>query len=199
MRMVVLLLSSISAYCGDLIYLSRDASLQNLENLNAKYQQTLFVSDQGVYLIPSECQSERYFGGASEGILKLIQGPVRTEILLTTQEVFEAKDEKEIVKKIELEKTFAIAEGKVSKDFLEDKEGRGFGGASEIPLVIQNKIEVAAPVKEVMNTQPAVKVQRPTCQLLMDGSGYTIGAGANGQLYGSGKMMPIVNNTVLFQ
>lgn len=165
--------------------------------LTAKYQETFFVNENGVYLIPSECRSERYFGGASEGVLNLIKGPMRTETILNTQEVFEAKEEKQIVKKIELEKTFAIAEGRISKDFLEDKEGRSFGGASEVPLVIHNDI---VPVVQETSVKVQVKqIQHPSCQLLQDGSGYKIGSVHNGRLYKDGIFTSIVNDTVLFQ
>lgn len=197
MRIFAFLLASVTVYSADLIYLSSDASAKNLEMINAKYQQTFLVSDGGVYLIPSECQSERYFGGASEGVLNLINGPIRTETVLTTQDVFEAKEEKQIIKKIELDKTFAIAEGKISKDFLEDREGRGYGGASETPLIMHNEIiplivkaSVKAEVKEI---------QRPNCEILNDGSGYKIGGMTNARLYTNGKMIQVVNDTVLFQ
>lgn len=197
MRIFFFLLAGVAAYSGDLIYLSSDSSPKNLEMLKGKYQQTLLLSDNGVYLIPSECQSERYFGGASEGVLNLIKGPMRTETVLNTQEVFEAKDEKEIVKKIELDKTFAIAEGKVSKDFLEDKEGRGFGGASEVALVIHNEIEPKLSERLAIE-QPKKEVKRPSCQLLQDGSGYKIDSLNNGKLYINGTFSSVVNNTVLF-
>ncbi|HQS65857.1 MAG TPA: hypothetical protein PLM93_01565 [Sulfuricurvum sp.] len=196
MRILSFLLAGVTVYSADLIYIASDSSPKNLESINSKYQQTFLVSDSGVYLIPSECQSERYFGGASEGILNLIKGPIRTETVLTTQNVFEAKDEKEIIKKIELDKTFAIAEGKISKDFLEDKEGRGFGGASEISLVIHN--EITPPTVNISVKAEEKEIQHPTCQLLMDGSGYTIRDTINGRLYVNGNIISIVNNTVLF-
>lgn len=194
MRFFFLLMASIAANSADLIHLSDDASAGNLEILYTKYRQTLLLSDNSVYLIPSECQSERYFGGASEGVLNLIKGPIRTETVLNTQEVFEAKDEKDIIKKIELDKTVAIAAGKISKNFLEDKEGRGYGGASEIPLIINNNIDPA--VSETLVTVDAVN--RPACQLLQDGSGYAIAPLNNGRLYIDGVVSPVVNNTVLF-
>lgn len=197
MKRFLILLAGVSAYAGDLIFLSNDVTAQNLEIVSAKYAQTLVVDDNGVYLVPSECKSERYFGGASEGVLNLVKGPMRTETVLNTQEVFEAKEEKQIVKKIELDKTFAIAEGKISKDFLEDKEGRGFGGASEVPLVIHNEIEPSTP-KVAVKAQTK-QSQRPSCQILLDGSGYKIDALNNGRLYINGKITPMLNDTVSFQ
>jgi hypothetical protein len=198
MRFFFLLLASIAGNSADLIHLSDDASAANLEIMYTKYQQTLLLSDNSVYLIPIECQSERYFGGASEGVLNLIKGPIRTETVLNTQDVFEAKDEKDIIKKIELDKTVAIAAGKISKNFLEDKEGRGYGGASEIPLIIHNDIEADVPETLVM-VQAKKEVKRPACQLLQDGSGYTIAPLNNGRLYINGVASPVVSNTVLFR
>lgn len=197
MRLLFFLLAGVTMYGADLIHISNDPATKNLELLTEKYQQTFYVNKNGVYLIPSECRSERYFGGASEGVLNLIKGPMRTETILNTQEVFEAKEEKQIVKKIELEKTFAIAEGKISKDFLEDKEGRGFGGASEVPLVIHNETQPA--VQETPVKAQVKQIQHPFCQLLQDGSGYKVGSSSNGRLYRDGTFTSIVNDTVLFQ
>ena len=197
MKLLLILLAGISTYAGDLIFLSNDITAQNLEILSAKYAQILVLDDNGAYLVPSECKSERYFGGASEGVLNLVKGPMRTETVLNTQEVFEAKEAKQIVKKIELDKTFAIAEGKISKDFLEDKEGRGFGGASEVPLVIRNEIQTSTP--NVAVKALAKQSQRPSCQILSDGSGYKIDALNNGRLYINGKITPMHNDTVSFQ
>ncbi|MDD5211992.1 MAG: hypothetical protein PHV62_06215 [Sulfuricurvum sp.] len=197
MKYFLILLAGISTYAGDLIYLSSDITPANLEALSGKYQQMLVVEDNGVYLVPSECRSERYFGGASEGVLNLVRGPIRTETVPNTQEVFEAKEEKQIVNKIELDKTFAVAEGKISKDFLEDKEGRGFGGASEVSLMIHNEIE---PVVSKVALKAQVKLsQRPSCQILMDGSGYKFDALNNGRLYINGKITPMHNDMVSFQ
>jgi hypothetical protein len=197
MKYLLILLAGISTYAGDLIYLSSDITPVNLEVLSAKYQQILVVEDNGVYLVPSECRSERFFGGASEGVLNLIKGPIRTETVLNTQEVFEAKEENQIVKRIALDKTFAMAEGKISKDFLEDKEGRGFGGASEVPLVIHNEIDSSV-AKSTVQAQTKQN-QRPSCQILLDGSGYKIDALKNGRLYINGKITPMLNDTVSFQ
>lgn len=197
MKYFLILLAGISTYAGDLIYLSRDITPANLETLSGKYQQMLVVEDNGVYLVPSECRSERYFGGASEGVLNLVKGPMRTETVPNTQEVFEAKEEKQITNKIELDKTFAMAEGKISKDFLEDKEGRGFGGVSEVPLVIHNEIEPVSP-KVVVKAQVKMSL-RPGCQMLMDGSGYKFDALNNGRLYINGKIIPMRSDTVSFQ
>lgn len=197
MKQLLILLAGVSAYAGNLIYLSSEVSPKNLEILSIKYGQALVVEDNGVYLVPTECRSERYFGGASEGVLNLIKGPIRTETVPNTQEVFEAKEEKQILNRIELDKTFAMAEGKISKDFLEDKEGRGFGGASEVPLVIRNEIEPVA-TKVAVKAQ-AKQSQRPSCQILMDGSGYKFDALNNGRLYINGKITPIHNDTVSFQ
>jgi hypothetical protein len=197
MKMLLILLASLSTYAGDLIYLSGDTAPVNLEILSSKYQQMLVVDDNGVYLVPSECKAERYFGGASEGVLNLVRGPIRTETVLNTQEVFEAKEEQQIVKKIELDKAYAIADGKISKDFLEDKEGRGFGGASEVPLVIHNEIQTNMP-KTAVKTQ-LKQMKRPACQMLMDGSGYTIEPLNNTRIYSDGKSTPMSKNTVSFQ
>ena len=197
MKFLLIVLASLSTYAGDLIYLSGDSAPSNLEALSTKYQQMLVVDDNGVYLVPSECKAERYFGGASEGVLNLVRGPIRTETVLNTQEVFEAKEEKQIVKKIELDKAYAIADGKISKDFLEDKEGRGFGGASEVPLVIHNEIQTNVPNTAVKT--PVKQIRRPSCHMLMDGSGYTIEPLNNTRVYNDGKSTPMSNNTVSFQ
>ena len=196
MKLFLIFLASLSSHAGDLIYLSSDTSPTSLEALGTKYQQMLVVDNNGVYLVPSECKAERYFGGASEGVLNIIRGPVRIETVLNTQEVFEAKEEQQIVKKIELDKVYAIVDGKTPKDFLEDKEGRGFGGASEVPLVIRNEIQTSVP-KMAVKTQ-GIQIKRPSCQILMDGSGYQIEPLNNGRVYIDGKTTPVSNNTISF-
>lgn len=197
MKFFLILLAGISSYAGELIYLSSDITPKNLETLHAKYQQMLILDENGVYLVPSECRSERYFGGASEGVLTLVKGPIRTETVLNTQEVFEAKEEKQIIEKIEQDKRFALAEGKITKDFLENKEGRGFGGASEVPLVIRNEIEPITP-NVAIATKPK-QHKRPSCQILLNGSGYKIDPLTNGRLYINGNVIPILKNTVSFE
>lgn len=196
MKKLFFLLAGITANAAPLIYLSSQGTPQNLAMLSAKYQQPLLVGENNVYLIPSECQVERYFGGASEGVLNLVEGPVRTEALLTTQAVFDAKEAKEIVKKIELENRVAIAQGKIAKAFLEDNEGRSFGGASEVPLVWPN--EISPSVMHKGTAGETIQSQVPSCQLLHDGSGYTIDAVSNAQFYFNGTFTPIANDTVLF-
>lgn len=196
MKKRFLLLAGITAYAAPLIHLSSQGTPENLAMLSAKYQQPLLVGGSNVYLIPGECQVERYFGGASEGVLNLVQGPVRTEALLTTQAVFDAKEEKEIVKKIELENTVAIAQGNIAKAFLEDNEGRSFGGASEVPLILDNEIVPSVIHKDTAGA--AKPMQVPSCKLLNDGSGYTIDAVSNAQFYFNGTLTPITNDTVLF-
>ena len=182
MKLFLIFLASLSSHAGDLIYLSSDTSPTSLEALGTKYQQMLVVDNNGVYLVPSECKAERYFGGASEGVLNIIRGPVRIETVLNTQEVFD--------------KVYAIVDGKTPKDFLEDKEGRGFGGASEVPLVIRNEIQTSVP-KMAVKTQ-GIQIKRPSCQILMDGSGYQIEPLNNGRVYIDGKTTPVSNNTISF-
>lgn len=197
MKRLLVLLVGTSMYAGDLIYLSDDITAKNLEILTVKYQQPLIIGASGAYLVPTDCKSERYFGGASDGVLSLTKKPITTDIVLNTQEVFEAKNENQIIKKIELEKTFAIAEGKISKDFLEDKEGRGFGGASESVLVIDNKINQVESMSS-SKTQGRQNIH-PSCEITVDGSGYKIDSLDNGQIYINGKIIPLHNNTVSFQ
>ena len=119
--------------------------------------------------------------------------------------MFEAKDETVIKEKIELEKSIALIEGKVSKAFLEDKEGRGFGGASEIPLDFtfqkaEAKKVYMKPVQEQTSAIAKTKAsQHPTCQLLIDGSGYELKHLKAAQFYSGERVNPITNPTILFK
>jgi len=195
----------ISAFATDLIYISNDSSKSSLQALEMKYQQALLINDKKVYLIPTDCRLERYFGGASEGNLILSTKPQLTQEIIITQEVFEAKDESVITQKIEVEKSIALVEGKVSKAFLDDEEGRGFGGSSEVPLNFSfQKIAAAqkhmkpVPTKE-KNIQEPIPEQRPQCQLLDDGSGYSLNYTNEAQLYFQAQFSSIKNGAILFQ
>ena len=107
--------------------------------------------------------------------VKLSKAPEQTQEIIITQEVFEAKDESIIKEKIEVEKSIALVEGKVSKAFLDDKEGRGYGGASQVPLdfsfqkIAAKQVHMKPPSKEkpvLTSTRPS---PHPSCQLLNDG------------------------------
>jgi len=167
MKIFVFLLLTLTVYSAELIRISGNTTPANLEDLSMKYKQMLLLNSNNVYLIPKECQLERYFGGASQGQLNLVNTLTQTEAIPATQEVFEAKDTAVIKKKIEQEKAVLLVEGKVSKAFLEDKEGRSFGGASEMPLDLSSQQITDKKNPLVNNTEIN---QCPSCQLLEDGS-----------------------------
>ena len=73
----------LTAYSAELIHISKDSTPENLEVLSAKYAQMLLVNSNNVYIIPKECQLERYFGGASQGELNLVNTQVQTEAITT--------------------------------------------------------------------------------------------------------------------
>jgi hypothetical protein len=192
---------SISAH--ELIHISDDASQKSLKKLQQTYKQTLLINDKKVYLIPGDCRLERYFGGASQLPVKLSKETEHTQEIIITQEVFEAKDERAIQEKIEVEKSIALIEGKVAKAFLDDKEGRGYGGASQVPLDFsfqkiaakQVHMKPAAQKKTVMLNP----YQHPSCQLLDDGSGYRLEDIINDAYFYSDKgLHPISSTTILF-
>jgi hypothetical protein len=205
MRNFLLLLLTISALSGyELIYISNDTSQENLNTLQQTYKQTLLVNDKKVYLIPSDCRLERYFGGASQLPVQLSQDLEQTQKITVTQEVFEAKDESIIKEKIEVEKSIALVEGKVAKAFLDDKEGRGYGGASQVPLdfsfqkIAAKKVHMKATIGHkpiVASTRP---YQHPSCQLLDDGSGYQLQDIKDAYLYSDQDLHPISSTTILF-
>lgn len=200
-----------SVYASELIFVSNDTSTERLESLHQKYGQVLLVNDTRVYLISSECTIERYYGGTSQGTLNLVKAPTHTKEILVTQEVFEAKDEKVITQKIELDKSVALIEGKVSKEFLADKEGRAFGGVSELPRdmtsqkleakQIYMKTETVAIVEDkAQEVVPEAKpFAHPTCQLLLDGSGYELIGLKNAQFYSKNTLTTIEETTILFK
>ncbi len=192
-------------FANELVYISNNTDEPNLEKLYQKYKQTLLINDAKVYLIPSTCVLERYFGGASEGNLILTQVPQQTQSIMITQEVFEAKDESIIQDKIEVEKSLALIEGKVSKAFLDDNEGRGFGGASELPLdftfqKLEAKKVYMKPAEEKHTVEKKVKTDtHPTCQLLGDGSGYRLENINDAKFYSNKVFRSIKDQTVVFK
>ena len=204
-ELFILLVSVASLYASELVYLSNDTDEANLERLFQTYKQPLLLNDKKVYLIPSQCLLERYFGGASEGLLILSKAPQQTQKIAITQEVFEARDEQVITEKIEVEKSLALIEGKVPKAFLDDKEGRGFGGASETPLdftfqTIEAKKVYMKPEAKQENTEQETKTStHPSCRLLADGSGYRLENIDDARLYFNQTLQAIENPTVVFK
>jgi len=202
----LVLIFAISTYATPLIHIAEDSTAQNLFILSKKYAQNLLVNNGNVYLIPKECQIERYFGGISEGDIQTIEVPVRTEKLVITQEVFEAKSSKVIEEKIRQEKIVSLVEGKVSKAFLDDNEGRSFGGASEVELDLS--YQKNAVIRDIIHAQVEdkasvallhVEVKIPSCRLLEDGSGYMLYSTVSPQFYESNHLSNIVETTVMFK
>jgi len=205
MRSFVLLFCAIGYVCAhDLTYISNNASQKSLKGLQQTYKQTLLINDKKVYLIPSDCRLERHFGGASQMPVKLSQGLEQTQELSITQEVFEAKDERIIKEKIEVEKSIALVEGKVAKAFLDDKEGRGYGGASQVPLdfSFQKIAAKKAHMKPATEHKPIVAsarpYQHPSCRLLDDGSGYQLEHIKDAYFFVDQNLHPISSTTILF-
>lgn len=205
MRKLFLILFSLSSsYAAELIYISNDTMSKNLEILSTKYKQALLINDNHVYLIPKECQLTRYFGGAGQAPVKLIERPAQTQEIVITQVVFEAKDKVAIQEEVEIVKSIALIEGKVSKAFLDDQEGRGFGGASEVPLdftfqkMAAKKIYMKPERKTQAVTEDIKPYQHPSCQLLNDGSGYALEGTQGAQLYEDHTATPILKQSILF-
>ncbi len=205
MRSFLLLVLTLGSLCAhELIYISNDTTQKSLKGLQETYRQTLLIHDKRVYLIPSECRLERYFGGASQLPVKLDEIIDQTREVIITQEVFEAKDNSVIQKKIEVEKSIALVEGKVSKAFLDDKEGRGYGGASQVPLDFTFQKITAKQVYMKPETQQKTAMadvkphQHPSCQLLDDGSGYQLEHVKDASLYSKQNVQPISNTIILF-
>ncbi|MDD5157703.1 hypothetical protein [Sulfurimonas sp.] len=192
MKIVIFCLLCITSYASELIFVSSNTAPETLQMLSSKYQQPLLIDGENIYLIPKECKLERYFGGISQGNLKLITGPAQIEAMQVTQEIFDAKNDQEIEKKIDIEKAIAIVEGKVPKIFLEDREGRGFGGSSQIVLDLTSQ-------KTKVTNNRAESHKAPECRLLDDGLGYQIFSAKNAYLYINTQSVPIFNNKVLFK
>jgi hypothetical protein len=199
MRNAVIVLCLVASLSADeLLLIATQGTPTELESLYQKYAQPLLLSGGKVYLLPSGCLVPRYFGGASEGELLLAKMPAHTRAIAVSQEVFEAKDEVEISKKIAREKSIALAEGKVAKAFLQDSEGRAFGGASERALDFSfQKKEAIAAVKPIEKEN--APSQGPSCQLLKDGSGYALEHLHKARFYSEEGLVPIRNSLIKFE
>jgi len=205
MRSFLLLLFALGyTYAYELIYISNDASKTSLKGLQETYKQTLLINDKKVYLIPSDCRLERYFGGASQLSIKLNKTPEQAQEITVTQEVFEAQDESIIKDKIEIEKSIALVEGKVAKAFLDDKERRSYGGASQVPLdfsfqkIAAKQVHMKPATEQKRIIASARPYQHPRCQLLDDGSGYQLQHIKDAYLYSDQDLHPISSTTILF-
>ncbi len=151
---------------NELILLSSDPA--HLSKLYQQYKQKLLVDTTKIYLIPTACILDRYFGGASQGDLILVDAPIHTDELLPTQAVFEAKQTQEIQSQIDIQKQLALVQGSMAKEFIQDDEGRAYGGASEIPV----DHSFQTPQHNDISQEDAPS--HPSCILLEDGSGYEL-------------------------
>ncbi|MBE0498289.1 MAG: hypothetical protein IBX43_03500 [Campylobacterales bacterium] len=182
----------------ELLLVATQSTPTELESLYQKYTQPLLLSDGRVYILPPGCLVPRYFGGASEGELLLAKMPVHTRAIAVSQEVFEAKDEREISKKIACEKSIALVEGKVAKAFLQDNEGRAFGGASERVLDFSFQKKEAVAAVELIEKKN-VPSQGPSCQLLEDGSSYVLENLNDARFYSKKGLVPVNNSLIKFE
>lgn len=202
---VLTLFSALFLNANELILVSNDASEKNLEALYQKYDQTLVINNKLVYLIPKTCRLERYFGGASEGELKLADLPVHTHSIALTQELFEAQETKNIEKKIKLEKAVALVGGEIPKAFLQESEGRAFGGASEVPLDFSFQKDEAIKAnlyvkkKEPVPIEESNSYRHPTCQLLEDGSAYRLEHIQDAKFYSAKSLEPVGTPVIKFK
>ncbi len=204
MKSVILFCISLFSSCAaELTYISDNIMEENLKLLSTQYAQEVLVDQNCVYLIPRSCQLQRYFGGASEGRLKLVQMPQQTENIPITKEIFEAKETKDIEAKLQTEKSLDLLEGKIAKAFLDDEDGRGFGGSSEVPLDFSiQKSEAKQINNSIADKEDPSKSDDengvPSCQLLKDGSGYRLENLHGPKLYSPNGWVPILNHTILF-
>lgn len=199
-KLTLVLFSFAHLWATPLIYISNDT--QSLKALNERYQHKLLINDKRVYLIPNECKLERYFGGSSQGKLTLVEQPVQTKKILITQEVFEAKQTKDIQDSLQLQKDIALIEGTESKEFLADDEGRGFGGASEVSLDYTFQ-KIHAKKEHFLTTQEPQSVETkevvlPSCTLLENGSGYKLSGIIDAHFYHKGKFTSLESDIQLF-
>ncbi len=160
---ISLLLSHLYAQT-ELIYISDNT--EEIEAIYETYRQDLIIQDKAIYLIPENCLIERYFGGYSQGDLLLPEAPTHTQTIQVTQTVFEAQQQQEIEAKIQADKERSRISGSTAPEFLDDRDGRGFGGASEADLDLSTAL-----------THPSESIQtddKPSCELLEDGTGYEL-------------------------
>jgi len=62
-QLIAAIILSTGLFSTELIYISDNAEIDNLNILNDKYKQDLLINDNRVYLIPQECLLTRHFGG----------------------------------------------------------------------------------------------------------------------------------------
>ena len=186
----------------ELIYISDNTKIDNLKILNNKYKKDLFINDNRVYLIPQECLLVRHFGGLSQNKLNLANNDSLS--MPITQEIFTAKDENTIKVEVEKQKSLDLVTGKVTKEFLSDKDGHFFGGLSEIPIDLSDQITDAQNeymIEKLTQTKTIEKIDdysHPTCELLLDGSGYKLINTLNVKIFAKDILQLLTTTTIVF-
>ena len=188
----------------ELIYISDNTEIDNLKILSDKYKQDLLINDNRVYLIPQECLLLRHFGGLSENKVNLAISDANKLSLPITQEIFTAKDKLTIDVEIDKQKSMDLVTGKVTKEFLADKDGHLYGGVSEIPIDMSEQIANAQneymreKVTKAQLIQQKEKYTHPSCELLRDGSGYKLIDTLNAFVYSDSQLKALTYSTISF-
>lgn len=185
---IVLMASCLGA--AELLLVSYEVDLKNLEKLFKHYKKEIIISDSRAYLVPSECLLERHFGGLSNGDLTLVGEELHNGYLSMTQEVFEAKDVSSIQKEIQKQKISDTIEAKGAKAFLEESDGHLFGGLSQGEVNLQEQKKLLAASQE-NGQKREQKVTHPSCKLLGDGSGFLLINAKDTKLYNQNGLQPL--------
>lgn len=196
-RIFIILFSTVSLYSAELIHVSNSIDEDNLKTLVNKYKRNIVINDNRAYIIPSECELERYFGGLSQNKLNILKSTKFTGPITVTQKVFEAKSVQDIEEQIQKQKITDEVEGKVAKAFLEEKDGHLFGGLSQIPIDLTKQTKVVE-IEKAIKQQIDPVYTHPTCKLLDDGLGCKLYKIQNPKLYKKDGFQPIYNSTILF-
>lgn len=187
----------VSLYGAELIHVSNSVDEDNLKILVNKYKRNIVINDNRAYIIPSECEVERYFGGLSQKKLNILKSTKFTGPITVTQKVFEAKSVQDIEEQIQKQKITNEVEGKVAKAFLEEKDGHLFGGLSQNPIDLTKQTKVVE-IEKAIKQQIHPVYTHPTCKLLDDGLGCKLYKTRNPKLYKKDGFQPIYNNTIFF-
>jgi len=205
MKYFIVFLFNISLlHSANLIYISNDINKTNLDLLYKKYHSDIIIDSKKAYLAPRECLIDRYFGGESETKIIIPKSEIHTRDIVSTQEVFEAKDNSAIDKQFEKKNSINLLVGDIAKGFLQDEDGRKFAGITEnmdylVQLIEKEKtLHIKKNIKQVSVIKNATLQKNRRCKLLDDGSGYKIYTNEKIKIYSIDGIRYIPNGEVLF-
>ncbi|MDX9813323.1 MAG: hypothetical protein WC144_05550 [Sulfurimonas sp.] len=163
------------------------------DTLEAKYKQDIIIINTDAFLAPSECLSQRLYGGLSQGDVWLNE--IKKEHIELDDKTFKNLSQKTIDEQKSKQNIKNTIELKVAKEFITYGNGHLYGGLT------QGKLDLSAQkvIKETPKDEVLQVVDEPkyNCTMLPTFDGYRLNIDSF-KLLKDGKIVEIKDGVVRF-